>query len=179
MMFQVTRGGLASTADKCGKEVTPEAQFCAGCGAPLGKAALAPAAASGISPKVWIAVGSVAGVVLLGMAGILGLGKWYEMRANRLFTDAIELVQEGQQAEKSSYTEAFQRYKMALDNGQTIIRDYPSTSPAIRLMQDETLGSYTVKELQETVVPTMQKKADMEGDPLAVALLVLKKCSKG
>jgi len=68
---------------QCGKEVTPGARFCGGCGAPLGKAAPPPAAASGISRNVWIALGSTAGIVLLGMGVHWGLGKWYEMRATR------------------------------------------------------------------------------------------------
>lgn len=160
---------------QCGKEVRPDARFCGACGASIGRAAPSPAFASRISPKVWIAVGSLAVIVLLAMAGIFGLARWNEHNATQLFTEANQLVREGQDAEKTSYGEAFEHYKAALDNAKAIARDYPSTSPAARLLQDPTLGTYTLKELQETVVPEMHKKAEMEGDPLAVARFLLNK----
>ncbi len=69
----------------------------------------------------------------------------------------------------------FERYKTALNNAQTIIRDYSSTAPAMRLMQGELLGTYTVKELQDSIVPKIQKNAEMEGDPLALARFLLNK----
>lgn len=113
--------------------------------------------------------------MLLGIAGTFGLARWNEHKANRLFAEANQLVQKGQDAEETSYGKAFEHYKAALDNAKAIPRDYPSTSPAARLLQDPTLGTYTLKELQETIVPEMHKKAEMEGDPLAVARFLLNK----
>lgn len=159
----------------CGKKVRAAARFCADCGAPMGNAVPPMALRSGISRNVWIAIGAVAGIVLIGMLGVLGLDKWREARAAALFQEAHQLVQQGQEAEKTSYTEAFERYKTALDKVETITRDYASTSSSIQLLRDPMLGTYTLEELKETIVPDMQKKAALEGDLLAVARLQLNK----
>ena len=158
---------------QCGKEVRPDTRFCGACGAPIGKAAPSPAFKSRITPKVWIVVGSLVIIVLLGIAGTFGLARWNEHEATQLFTEANQLVQKGQTAEDTSYAEAFEHYKAALDNAKAIPRDYPSTSPAARLLQDPTLGPHTLTELDNTVVPEMQKKAGLEGDPLAVSRFLL------
>lgn len=105
---------------QCGKEVRPDARFCDACGAPIGKAAPSPAYASRISPKVWIAVGSL---VVICAVGTFGLARWNEHKATRLFTEANQRVQKGQDAEETSYGEAFEHYKAALNNVETILRD--------------------------------------------------------
>ena len=113
--------------------------------------------------------------MLLTLAGTFGLARWNEHKATQLFTEVNQLVQKGQDTEETSYGESFEHYKAALENAQTILRDYPSTSPAARLLQDPKLGTYTLRELQETIVPDMQQKAALEGDPLAVARFLLNK----
>jgi hypothetical protein len=129
-----------------------------------------------ISPRVWVGFGALAGIALLISVGIFALDKWQEWRASQLFAEAHQLVQQGQEAEKSSYAEAFEHYQVALKKAQKITENYPSTSVGVKLTQeDATLGPYTITELQDSVVPKMKEKAEMEGDPLAVALLVANK----
>ena len=52
---------------------------------------------------------------------------------------------------------------------------YPSSELAVKLVQDRIkVGSYTIKEIKETIVPHIEIKAKAEENPLACALFVAK-----
>lgn len=169
---------------QCGKEVAAGTQFCAGCGAPIAKVTPTRALPSGIGRKIWLTLGSLAGIGLLAAVGTLALDKWREMKAERLLAESHQLVQQGQEAEKKNcvpatialggsafkpyravhdkrtYVEVLKYYETALQNMLRIAQDYPSTATAAKLAQtDERLGAYTISELDKTVAPKMREKA--------------------
>ncbi|MGH8644490.1 MAG: ankyrin repeat domain-containing protein [Gammaproteobacteria bacterium] len=144
----------------------------------------------------------MAGIALLVVGGMFALGKWQEWRANQLFAEAQQLVQQGQEIEEKSYNkakeysqpppplenpvanwksyiEALTHYETALKNARKITEDYPSTSAAIKLAQTgQKLGALTVSELEETILPKMQRRglifAVEEGDVGTVRDLLAK-----
>ena len=61
---------------QCGKEVKTGVRFCAGCGAAIGKATPRLALPRGIDRKIWLVLGTVVGVVFLGVSGTLVVDYW-------------------------------------------------------------------------------------------------------
>ena len=95
-------------------------------------------------------------------------------KANKLFVEASQLVKKAQEAEKTSYSDALKLYEKALEKIERIQSKYPSSELAVKLVQDSRIkvGSYTIKEIKETIVPYVEIKAKAEEDPLACALFV-------
>lgn len=162
---------------QCGKDVALGAQFCSGCGAPIGKTKAAPRATLRISPKVWVALGALAGIALLVVGGMVALDKWQEWSADQLFAEAQQLVQQGHEAEKGSYAEAegaqeprvnrpssylaaLKHYEQALKTTRQLTQEYPATVAARKFAEhDVRLGPYAVSELEKTLIPKMREKA--------------------
>lgn len=58
---------------------------------------------------------------------------------------------------------------------ERIISKYPSSQSAVKIIQgDAIIGSYTLTEFKESIVPQAKMKADAEENPFACALLVAK-----
>ena len=94
-------------------------------------------------------------------------------KANKLFVEASQLVKKAQEAEKTSYSDALKLYEKALEKIERIQSKYPSSELAVNLVQDRIkVGSYTIKEIKETIVPHIEIKAKAEENPLACALFV-------
>ena len=95
-------------------------------------------------------------------------------KANKLFVEASQLVKKAQEAEKTSYSDALKLYEKALEKIERIQSKYPSSELAVKLVQDSRIkvGSYTIKEIKETIVPYVEIKAKAEENPLACALFV-------
>ncbi|MGH8580556.1 MAG: type II secretion system major pseudopilin GspG [Gammaproteobacteria bacterium] len=162
---------------QCGKEVAPGTQFCAGCGAPVGKTKAAPRTALRISPKVWIGLGALAVIALLVAGGRFALDKWQEWRADQLFAEAQQLVQQGQEAEQKKTAgsrppkesaasvspldaEALKYYEAALENVHRLITDYPSTLSGKKTAEPTArLGAHTISELEKIIVPRLRDRA--------------------
>jgi len=96
-------------------------------------------------------------------------------KANKLYVEASQLVKKAQEVEKRSYSDALKLYKKALGKIERIQSKYPSSELAVKLVQDRIkVGSYTIKEIKETIVPHIEIKAKAEENPLACALFVAK-----
>ena len=95
-------------------------------------------------------------------------------KANKLYVEASQLVKKAQEVEKRSYSDALKLYKKALGKIERIQSKYPSSELAVKLVQDSRIkvGSYTIKEIKETIVPYVEIKAKAEENPLACALFV-------
>jgi tetratricopeptide (TPR) repeat protein len=118
-------------------------------------------------------VGGVTVLLIVGGA-IFVIRDWLnpDARANRLFVEASQLVKSAQEAEQTSYAEAFKLYQAALTKAETITAKYPSSQLAVQLTADQTkIGPYTFPELQK-IVPRTQARAKAEEDFLACALFV-------
>jgi tetratricopeptide (TPR) repeat protein len=115
---------------------------------------------------VWIVTGCIGMVLCVGCAGP-------EEKAGKLLAEASQLVHLAQEAEKTSYSDAFELYQKALIKAETIPAQYPSTQLAGKLAQGEAkVGPYTLAELKGTIVPRARMKAEAGENPLACALLV-------
>ena len=113
-------------------------------------------------------------ITCLGLILIFGCSNPNE-KANKLFVEASQLVKKAQEAEKTSYSDALKLYEKALEKIERIQSKYPSSELAVNLVQDRIkVGSYTIKEIKETIVPHIEIKAKAEENPLACALFVAK-----
>ena len=113
-------------------------------------------------------------IIYLGLILIFGCSSPDE-KANKLFVEAAQLVEKAQEAEKTSYADALKLYKKALEKIERIQSKYPSSKLAVEIAQDKAkLGSYTIKEIKETVIPQTELKAEAEENPLTCALFVAK-----
>ena len=111
-------------------------------------------------------------ITCLGLILIFGCSNPNE-KANKLFVEASQLVKKAQEAEKTSYSDALKLYEKALEKIERIQSKYPSSELAVNLVQDRIkVGSYTIKEIKETIVPYVEIKAKAEENPLACALFV-------
>jgi tetratricopeptide (TPR) repeat protein len=116
-------------------------------------------------------------LILVGFLGILlsvsCSGADDNAGANRLFVEAFQLVKSAQEAEKTSYVEAFKLYQNALAKVESIPEKYPSSDLAVKIVQgDVKLGSYSLTEFKEVFLPQAKMKAEIEENPLACALFV-------
>ncbi|MBI3797828.1 MAG: hypothetical protein HY268_12780 [Deltaproteobacteria bacterium] len=153
------------------------ARFCEECGSALGGGASRPTSAPTHKPKragwLWMMVGGV--VVLLIVGGTLFVFRdWLnpDARANQPFVEASQLVKSAQEAEQTSYAEAFRLYQAALAKADTITAKYQSSQLAVQFTAGQTkIGPYTFTELQK-VAPRAQARAKAEEDCLACALFV-------
>jgi len=113
-------------------------------------------------------------IICLGLILIFGCASPDE-KANKLFVEATQLVKKAQEAEKTSYSDALKLYEKALEKIERIQSKYPSSELAVKIVQDRIkVGSYTIKEIKETIVPHVEIKAKVEESPLACALFVAK-----
>lgn len=125
---------------QCGKEVKTPAQFCAGCGAPIGKTITAPRKAFRIRPKVLVGLGALAGIAILVVGGTIFIDKWQEWKANAraasLFNEASQLVDQADKAHECSFSEriwAVGRGSIALSElGMTGVKDHSAYLDAFR-----------------------------------------------
>jgi tetratricopeptide (TPR) repeat protein len=168
---------MPSFCAQCGAALATGARFCEECGTALGGGASRPTSAQTHSPKrtgrLWMMVGGM--VVLLIVGGTLfAFRDWLnpDARANQLFVEASQLVKSAQEAEQTSYVEAFKLYQAALAKAETITTKYQSSQLAVQLTAGQTkIGPYTFTELQR-IVPRTQARAKVEEDFLACALFV-------
>jgi len=93
--------------------------------------------------------------------------------ANRLFVEASQLVRDGQELEKKSFTRALALYLRSQEKLREIPARFPSSEMAVKLVQGQLrVGSYTVSEFEDIVLTQARMKAKAEADPLSCALLV-------
>jgi tetratricopeptide (TPR) repeat protein len=124
---------------------------------------------------VWLGFVVGGGAILLIGGGLLfSLPSWFDpdKRANQLFVEASQLVHAGQEAEQTSYIEAFRLYQAAQGNLDKITLRYPSSQVAVQLTSGKAkVGAYTLAEFQQTVRQA-EMRAEAERDPLACILFV-------
>lgn len=102
-------------------------------------------------------------LLLMGCLGLILFVGWAnsEDEATKLLREAAQLVKSAQEAEKTSYAEAFRLYTEALAKVEKITVAYPSSPLAVKLTQGEAkIGLYTLTELKETIVPQAKMKAE-------------------
>ena len=110
-------------------------------------------------------------VISLAMVAIVGCSSPDE-KANSLFIEAFRLVEEAQEAEKTSYIDASRLYEKALKKTKIIITKYPSSALAVQIVLGKvTLAGYTLSELKE-ILTQVRMKAKAEGDLRMCAMLV-------
>lgn len=91
----------------------------------------------------------------------------------RLKAEVASLIVQGQAAEKTSYAEAATLYQEALAKAEAIVEQDSSVPMKQGVAGDEMqIGSYTLSELRDRVLPLTQQKAEAEESPLASALLL-------
>ena len=169
---------MPTFCSQCGTTLQPDAKFCEECGAVLtgatGKSASRPAKSSKHRLWLWLVVG---GWVILPVMGglVFALQHWFDnKRANQLFVEASQLVHTAQEAEQTSYAEAFKLYQAALANLDKITTHYPSSQVAVQLTSGQAkIEAYTLAEFRE-VVHQAEVRAGAEGNPLTCALFVAK-----
>jgi len=109
-------------------------------------------------------------IIYLGLVLVVGCSSPNE-KANKLFTEASQLVKKAQEVEKISYSDALKLYEKALRKIERITTKYPSSDLAVKIVQNKVnIGPYTIKEFKERI----KLKSEAEKDPLACALLVVK-----
>ncbi len=69
-------------------------------------------------------------------------------KANKLFVEAYQLLKSAQEADKTSYSDAFRLYKEALVKFERIISKYPSSQLAVKLITDEALDKNSLFEIE-------------------------------
>ncbi|TMA56785.1 MAG: hypothetical protein E6J80_07230, partial [Deltaproteobacteria bacterium] len=115
--------------------------------------------------------------VIIGCLGIVLLAgcSGPEKKAGALVAEASQLVHAAQEAEKTSYSDAFKLYHAALVKAETIATRYPLSQVAAQLAQGAVkIGPYTLTALKNTLVPQTKRKAETEENPLACALVIAK-----
>lgn len=168
---------MSSFCAQCGATLATGARFCEECGTALVGGASRPASVLTHRPKrtswLWMMVGGV--TVLLIVGGVIFVIRdWLnpDARANQLFVEASQLVKSAQEAEQTSYAEAFRLYQAALAKAETITSKYQSSQLAVQFTSGQTkIGSYTFAELRK-IVPRARARAEVEEDFLACALFV-------
>ena len=94
--------------------------------------------------------------------------------ANKLFAQAEDLLEKAQKAEEISYSDALGLYRDALAKLDSLTASYESTRIARKLLRgDAQIGPYTLDELKNVVVPSIEKKAGAEHDPDACMVYVI------
>jgi tetratricopeptide (TPR) repeat protein len=112
----------------------------------------------------------------------IGLAAWGGCRGSQpdegaaVLAEATRLVSQGQEAERTSYATAVEFYQEAVRTAQTLSSQSLTASLWNKLLRNEArIGSYTLAELQEQVLPQARQKAEAEKDPLACALLLTRR----
>ncbi len=101
-------------------------------------------------------------------------------KAKEELKQASELVKLAQQAEQTSYSDAFKLYKEAVTKVESITSKYPSSKLAGKIRRGKAkIERYRINEFKETIVPQAEMKADAEQSPLACAVLVAKTMADG
>jgi tetratricopeptide (TPR) repeat protein len=168
---------MSSFCAQCGTTLKPDARFCEECGAvrPNSTIQSAPSLVHNAKSRSWLWIAAGAAAVLLVTGGLfVTLRDWFnpDARANKLFVEASQLMRAAQEAEQTSYVEAFKDYQAALANLEKVTTRYPSSQLAVQLTAGQTkIGPYTLAEFQEAV-SKVQARADAEGSFLACALFI-------
>lgn len=96
-----------------------------------------------------------------------------EGETTRLKAEAASLIAQGQEAEKTSYTEAVALYQEALTKAEAIVEQHAAAPLTQKVAaSEERIGPYTLSELRDHVLPLVRQKAEAEESPLACALLL-------
>ena len=97
-----------------------------------------------------------------------------DKKSNKLFNEAVQLVESAQEVEKTSFSDALKFYTEALKKIKKIQSKYPSTLMAKELISGEArIGPFTITKFKEVVVPRAKMKVDAVENPLAFALFVV------
>ncbi len=97
-------------------------------------------------------------------------------KANKLYVEAVKLVESAQKVEDTSYRDALKLYKEALGKLERIISKYPSSQIAVKIASGEVKD---MKNLKENIIPKISLKAAAEEDPLACAVMVASATKRG
>jgi tetratricopeptide (TPR) repeat protein len=93
--------------------------------------------------------------------------------ADELFAEASQLVASAREAEKTTYSGALKFYEKAAESLDAITSEYPSSPAAKRVASGRgMLGTFTIAEFKQTVLPRARLRAKAEQDPIACALLL-------
>lgn len=91
----------------------------------------------------------------------------------QLEAEAANLIQRGQEAEKTNYAEAVVFYQEALAKAASIVESNAATPLTRKAIEEATrIGPFTFSELRDYVLPSIRQKAEAEEHPLAGALLL-------
>ena len=97
-------------------------------------------------------------------------------KANKLYVEAVKLVESAQKVEDTSYRDALKLYKEALAKLERIISKYPSSQIAVKIASGKIKD---MKNLKENIIPKVSLKAAAEEDPLACAVMVASASKRG
>lgn len=97
-------------------------------------------------------------------------------KANKLYVQAVKLIESAQKVEDTSYRHALKLYKEALSKLQRIISKYPSSQIAVKIVSGEVKD---MNNLKENIIPKISLKAAAEEDPLACAVMVASAIKRG
>jgi general secretion pathway protein G len=98
---------------------------------------------------------------------------WFnpDAAANKLFVEALQLMKAAQEAELTSYAEAFKLSQAALFNLEKITTQYSSSQLAVQLTSGQTkIGPYIFTQFQEYVHESARRRARAEIELFGVAL---------
>jgi hypothetical protein len=96
-----------------------------------------------------------------------------DKEAKRLYNDAATFIQTAVQIESDDYTLSHEYYQKAINNLKTISEKYPFSILAIKISNNDiSIEGFSIKELNENILPNFELKASGENDPFMLALLI-------
>ena len=112
--------------------------------------------------------------VISGMLIICACSQNPEEKANKIFVESTNLLNQAKTAEQESYSRALRLYKNAQKNIDMITRKYPGTDLALRITQNDVKfypdgNEVPLYELKNTIIPALGEKAIAESAPVFLA----------
>lgn len=118
--------------------------------------------------------------VILALILILSTCSNSDEKANKLYSEAVSLVQEAKKVESKNVLEALQMYKEADKKIQILIAEHAKTKTAVAVQSAEKkIDGLTVKQLREQIIPTVEQKAKATQDLGSLLLFFLEKAEDG
>ena len=114
--------------------------------------------------------------VCLALAALAGCSAIDDVRSQRLYEEAVNAFNKGEETCKFSYSDAVPFYEKALVQLNEIKNRYPSSPSAVKIAKDEiVLGYYTCERFEKLYLPDRRKRARAEEDIFDCSLYMAEK----
>ncbi len=91
-------------------------------------------------------------------------------KANKIFIDVSQLVDEGLKQERNNYSSAFNLYRDAFSKLETITEKYPSSQLAVQITQDSLLiGNMKISEFKNQKLKQVEYLSNIMSDLSLIA----------